>query len=339
MLGQIDPSFRCYSRHQVNSIMISYAQLLSLNVTCKSIRIKLGTIKQYMSAASVFSAEIIKKPTFTEESIEHPLLTLLYAEQELYDSVMNKREPISEEMFNYIIGLKTLDDLHVNNAVADWLVIGRQAGLRLSEYGQDQVLLDREGTFQTNKFGDAKAFLLSDFTFYKQGGIAIPYSRDSRLDINDISAATITWRLQKNGEKDETIWYAKNEKDPSRCVIRAMIRIRDRALRLNIPHTHPIGVYSHEHKTCYITNTILRSHFQNAARTIHKITDPKKLQKYSSHSVRVMACVLLHTMGKDTSFIKHRLRWKSDAFTEYLRHVPISAQQHNEILQDCSFFL
>lgn len=292
-----------------------------------------------MAAASSFSEDIIKKPTFTNNNNQHPWLTLLYTEHALYDSVMNKRKHITDEMFTFIVGRSTLDDLHENNAVADWLIIGRQAGLRLSEYGQDQVQLDKDGTFQKNKFGDAKAFLISDFTFYKSGGIEVPHDRTTTLNASDITSSTITWRLQKNGEKDETIWYAKNEDDPKRCVIRAMLRIRDRALRLNIPNTHPIGAYQHEGKPCFITNTILRTHFQYAARTIHNITDPKKLQKYSSHSVRVMACVLLHSLGKDTSFIKHRLRWKSDAFTEYLRHIPISAKQHNEILQDCSFFL
>lgn len=292
-----------------------------------------------MKEALTFCEDFVQDPWLDETGKEHPWLTSIYTEHELYDSVMSKRKPVSEEMHNFIIHQRTLNNNHENNAMADWLTIGRQAGLRLSEYGQDQVLLDKNKHYALNAFGDSKAFLLADFTFYRPGGIPLLTASTEPLNLTQITAATIRWRLQKNGEKDEIIWYAKNETNPTKCVVQAMLNIRTRAIALGIPSHHPIGVFQHNHNTYYLTNTIIRKHLQTAAITIHKITDKKILQLYSSHSIRVMACVLLHAMGKSTSFIKHRLRWKSDAFQEYLRHVPISAKHHNEALTDCSFFL
>ena len=61
--------------------------------------------------------------------------------------------------------------------------------------------------------------------------------------------------------------------------------------------------------------------------------DPKqdKIQ-YFSHSIRVGACVLLHTSGATTDQIKFLLRWKSDAFMAYLRNVAHLCMQQNDAI-------
>jgi hypothetical protein len=63
---------------------------------------------------------------------------------------------------------------------------------------------------------------------------------------------------------------------------------------------------------------------------LYNITDPKELQRFSSHSIRVGAAVTLHTCGKDGEYIKIRLRWRSDTFRLYLRNTEFIADQHNE---------
>jgi hypothetical protein len=52
------------------------------------------------------------------------------------------------------------------------------------------------------------------------------------------------------------------------------------------------------------------------------------LQKWSCHSLRVGACVLLHTMGFTEPQIKWILRWKSDAFMVYLRNITNLSDKH-----------
>ena len=59
----------------------------------------------------------------------------------------------------------------------------------------------------------------------------------------------------------------------------------------------------------------------------------RKLSKFTAHSVRVDACVILHSQGVSTEDIKFRLRWRSDAFRMYLRNIVALAEQHMKILR------
>ena len=58
----------------------------------------------------------------------------------------------------------------------------------------------------------------------------------------------------------------------------------------------------------------------------------KRLDRFSSHSVRVWACVLLHTHGKSPDYIKLRLRWRSDSYKDYLRDVSMLAIEHADVI-------
>ena len=64
-----------------------------------------------------------------------------------------------------------------------------------------------------------------------------------------------------------------------------------------------------------------------AASRVYKLT-PQQAQLYSAHSIKVGACVLLHEHGFNGSFIKVRLRWKSDTFLLYLRNTDRLTAQH-----------
>ena len=61
---------------------------------------------------------------------------------------------------------------------------------------------------------------------------------------------------------------------------------------------------------------------------IYSLKDIEDLQKITAYSIRVGACVALHVLNKDISFIKFRLRWRLDAFKMYLRNVTALAVQH-----------
>jgi hypothetical protein len=53
---------------------------------------------------------------------------------------------------------------------------------------------------------------------------------------------------------------------------------------------------------------------------------PDELKWYSTHSLRVWACVLLDEAGQLPDYIKKRLRWLGDSFRMYLRDKPLYAQ-------------
>ena len=52
------------------------------------------------------------------------------------------------------------------------------------------------------------------------------------------------------------------------------------------------------------------------------------LSKFTSHSFRVGAYVLLREVGRTATFIKDQLHWKSESFMEYLRDAARLTKQH-----------
>ena len=56
------------------------------------------------------------------------------------------------------------------------------------------------------------------------------------------------------------------------------------------------------------------------------------LKRWTTHSIRVTACNLLHRQGFSGSYIQTRLRWTSDAFLMYLRNTLYTAAQHTKAL-------
>lgn len=260
----------------------------------------------------------------------------------MWEAEITSREAVSEEMFDFIQQSRSCDSntLGLIHALADWAIVARQAGLRLGEYAHDlRSPLPKDQYYKLNIFGAAQAFTINDITFFGPKKKTLHFSHTDVITESHITTALITWRTQKNGTKNEAIWYARNKDDTSRCVVQALLRIRLRAQVLNIPVTYPLAVYQNDRSFALINNRHIEHTLQTAARRVHNISDKKKLSRYSSHSYRVMACVLLDTAGKSTDFIKFRLRWKSDAFKMYTRHTQKFAALHNAATTDCSFLI
>ena len=189
-------------------------------------------------------------------------------------------------------------------------------------------------------YGSAKVFLLSDFTF--KGAKGGPSTRFSPSSLARAAMVDITWRFQKNNDNGQAITYAKDTQSTNDCFVAAAIVVIRRALRLKVAKDKPVAVYATHiqrkgkwivDKTLYVTDTEINRVLREVAKAAHEITDPKDLQKYTSHSLRVGACVLLHVSGKSPDFIKFRLRWRSDSFRMYLRNLSALARQHMEAIQ------
>ena len=66
------------------------------------------------------------------------------------------------------------------------------------------------------------------------------------------------------------------------------------------------------------------------------VVNKQELQLWSSHSLRVGACVVLHAMGFPPQDIKWLLRWLSDAFMAYLRNTNVLAGKHRRALDQAA---
>ena len=99
----------------------------------------------------------------------------------------------------------------------------------------------------------------------------------------------------------------------------------------------PVGVYkSKRGKILYLTGNKIAELLRAAVREIRPDTSKEELKRYSAHSLRVWACVLLDEAGKSPEYIKKRLRWLGDSFRMYLRDTSVIQHQHVDALQAAS---
>ena len=106
----------------------------------------------------------------------------------------------------------------------------------------------------------------------------------------------ITWQYQKNGDHGQDFTFARDLKNPEFCPVEAALIIAARAARLRVPEEEPIAVYkAPDGRRKFITDGDATDPLRHAAHTVLGIPqgDPK-LDRWSSHSIRVTAANLLH---------------------------------------------
>ena len=82
-----------------------------------------------------------------------------------------------------------------------------------------------------------------------------------------------------------------------------------------------------------ITAAQTASFLQSVAKTVFKLkVNDKSLRRWTSHSICVTAANLLHRQGYSDTYIQSRLRWKSNAFLDYLRNTLYTASAHTKAL-------
>ena len=137
---------------------------------------------------------------------------------------------------------------------------------------------------------------------------------------------------KKNGDNGQIITWKKCKEHPNFCPVLAVLNILIRAGRLNIDPGEPIAVTitgpKGQTEISHITSGLVSKHLQNAAKAVYNLSNKKDLARFSPHSLRVGACVLLFNLGKSPDFIKKRLRWRSNAYADYLRNVIQLAKDH-----------
>jgi hypothetical protein len=97
-----------------------------------------------------------------------------------------------------------------------------------------------------------------------------------------------------------------------------------------------VACHIHKKKRIYLTGKRVAALFREAAKTIHPNTPKEDLSRFSAHSLRVWACVLLDEAGMSPEFIMARLRWMGNSFRMYLRDTGIIQDKHRDILRAAS---
>jgi hypothetical protein len=107
-----------------------------------------------------------------------------------------------------------------------------------------------------------------------------------------------------------------------------------RASRLGQPDDMPVACYrTKKAPMLYITGSRMATLLSEAVKKVGPSTLADNLKKYSAHSLRVWACVLLDEAGMSPSFIQKCLRWLGDSFKMNLRDTKAIQDKHLPALQ------
>jgi hypothetical protein len=238
----------------------------------------------------------------------------------------NRREPLTVDMVLYqLLQVREGQPHSEIAAMYDWCLFGFYSGNHLTKWAQKdgtQIILNIDGT--------PKAFLIGDLHFFgeSRGHMSCECAlRHPHL----VHTIDITWRFQKNGNNGEKKAFVRIFDNRNLCAVSALLRIAQRWKDLRLPDNHPLAVYTTDGTATGSVKLIRESNIntalQQAARRVYHITNDDNLGRFTSHSIRVGACVALHATDISSLDIKHALRWKSDSFLTYLRNLPCQAQR------------
>jgi hypothetical protein len=334
-----------------------YAQHLGTGNTIFCRSIKLATVKAYTNAAASFMALFGDHPRDARKEVPTDahvsrVLSTVYDELHRWETVPNRREPFAPEMLRDVqqraadpVNCQLPDSLLP--ALADWFQCALFAGFRLSEWAQDahHSALD---SYRRDMHHDAKALCLGDVRFEFANGARV--SSVAALATDQPLLLTKCWikfRTQKNGENGQEKLFSRHDNAAGVCFVSAMLRILRRFARLRgtADFTTPLGLYAdgttsaEAPRVRFITARDIEQLMRETACRVyhlHPVKDRAALQLWSAHSLRVGACVILHTMGFSDSQIKWILRWRSSAFLMYLRNTAVLARQHVDVM-DAAF--
>jgi hypothetical protein len=85
--------------------------------------------------------------------------------------------------------------------------------------------------------------------------------------------------------------------------------------------------------TKYLASNEIAEVLRSIAKAVHPDLTKEELKKFSSHSGRVWALVLLDEAGMTPDFMKSRLRWMGESYCLYLRDTLILQRKHVDALK------
>ena len=249
--------------------------------------------------------------------------------REKEENIANQRSPITREMYAVLLDLarKSEDKDSIESVVADWFTLIRITGLRCAEYAQKTQSKVDEHEYPSGR-RVIKAFIATDWKFFDKDGKTInvhPLGEDVHTFPSKLR---VTYRIQKNRQNGQSITLVADNVHPDICPVRAAYRIFLQSKRLGQSDSQPMAVFVNKNGTKYLTGNKIADVLRLVAKAVHPDLTEEELKKFSSHSGRVWALVLLDEAGMNPDFMKSRLRWMGESYRLYLRDTSILQHKH-----------
>lgn len=233
-------------------------------------------------------------------------------------------------------GMQTTHQDSKQRAFYDWGVVALSLGYRKCEWAIDvppKLIVDYPKHYD-DRDGDKGYYncIGDDWRLLNAFNVRIPVEDEDVVPEQQIVAAEVTIRFQKNGKNGEKQNVAKNRKNHLFCVPSAMLRIKQRARRLGMQSHQPLAVYRAQPGSklpSFFSNRTIKPLLEAMAKKAYNVVNLKDAGlRYTGHSFRVGAAVQMHCNGATEVEIKQRLRWASDVYQLYLRNMPQNAMRH-----------
>ena len=300
--------------------------------------VRSDTIRGYAEAVNVlFERQFIPPPIqFSDPANPGAILITNLAAEEV---IAKQRAPLNNAIMNALLVMA--DNTHRNspeNAVANIFAIGRYLGFRVSEYAQTtQNKVDYHVYPSGHK--ELKAFRLTDWIFLAPNGDRVNIAGLTRTPLQSIYEQIVwlkvTWRIQKNRRNGQSVKLCKDAAHERVCPVMHALIIVLRKFRIDRDNLDmPLCMCSKTEVSpaFYLTGKKVAEVLQRAVKKVQPGISKSDLSRYTAHSLRVWAAVLLDQQGKSPTFIKSRLRWLGDSYQLYLRDTPRMNQLHRDAL-------
>lgn len=323
--------------------MSMYAQHLATGSTLLCRSIKVGTVKVYLRQVIGFFMRFgrwKRNPCFapTSDSYYGELKSVL-AELTRWEKVPNRREPFTLDM---LASMYTEDYGYIEHSskfacVRDQCGAGTFDGRRKTEFCQEAGQSDPSFPMK-DIYGDTKAFTLLDVKWELDDKTRLIGASVLLYPCSRVKSAKLLFRTQKNGQNGEERSFTSPGDETNLSWISFTYSIVRRFVALRGPDdfTTPLSVYKDDDGSVkLLTSSDVEKIMRLVAAHVYNL-DPntaaghKQLQLWSCHSIRVGACVLLHSRGFTDTQIQWILRWRSMAFLVYLRNIDVLCDKHVE---------
>ena len=330
-------------RGQLQLAMYAIHLSLGNNIFCKSLRA--NTIEQYILAVASF----LLSHTGIDFRRDRPsdltfgrFLTPVYKELRRYDTVPTRREPYTVEMHSVMRQITgKAHPLSMTAALNDWFEMGLLAGFRLSEWAQPNSHPSPYSPQRIEKTGfsiPTRAFVPNDFRAEVAGVGPVSGLTIATHPVSSITKLWVRYRVQKNGQNGEERLYVRNPTEGGHCFVSSAHRALQRFITISRlvsglnPASTPLAIYwdNTGKRPRSITSSAIDECLRALAQHVYHldpVKDSEHLQRWGSHSLRVGACVVLHSMNFSALDIQWLLRWRSTAFMDYLRNNPLLPQR------------
>jgi hypothetical protein len=213
------------------------------------------------------------------------------------ETVASQHSPLDSTIFAELQRAALSSHSHDSdqNLIFDILTLACFIGPHVSEYAQTaQDKVD----YHVYPSGTCiiKAFTANNFVFYDKNDHVL--TRINNPSFDSATSVQITWRIQKNHQNGQKIKLSAVTKNPKICPVRGALGMVMRASRFSQPDKMPVACYrTKKALLLFIAGSRIAKLLCKAVKKVQLSTSADDLKKYSTHSLRVWACVLLDEVG------------------------------------------